>query len=1014
MAQGCFEHCMGLEDHGVPDEHVYQDHDPEAIKRAGKKTTAEEKAASKIQAIERGNRVRRQQKKDPEGWISGLRRRAEETFASWTDSWERWTNVATRFNEQMQEWLKGQVRSQVEKYVAEIPTQVKKALIADKDLSKKIWFMQCYAIDEVWHDVQKEILRYVHEALNITAADGGLHSMHSLNALDIDEDDDRPMPPRCLQYLRYAIFPHNKGFYGKLRNAWWVVYTIMLCAPMSAVSALAFLFSFIIIDKSDFYQLANFICLSKGVTFFSQGLIRTWAGYLMFFNCVTVENDTNRDGPLRHTCESRGPGTLLPTYMVVTTWLLQISLAYICYGYLIFASSRMKSQAEREDRKDEDVLLQSSRKRMKRFMIYDVVCLIMLLVSLAAMFSVTRDPHGFVFQQTLCAVQALFGLLAMPWFLVCLPGLQNMLLHCQCTAYDETGRIQPYKGPERKNPPKPQDSEKKGWQRVGVKDSDELLGKLCQVVGKGGSSEILVSPLAHDWKESSWIRPVRCSICKIWLTGIRNQGMQCQVCSAAACAECSQSYEGNCPDKEAAQQYEEDQAEKNDTDQSQRYSDFMNVFKVSPSTLKTLMSSDPNSEGGQKMTDVLHGWAKKEGTAKIEQLITQVPKILKFLFQDPDMPLWIKIRQHKLIDRVWEDVHKELMYQVKVGIKGTATEELDNEPDRNPFLRFRAKIRHSFIPCNRSIFWQLKNPVFILMYAMFLIPVAGLLPIAFLFLFIMIDKKDEYQLILFILRYKGCQFVSHGFVKAIVGYFQYYACSTAKGSKDDHYCEVYGPGSYAEDSIMFEVTVFSWVFMIILVWAAFLLLKCSKEKGRLELADENTESGDAPVADDKKTKVDAEDEVAGGKFRYLVYFDMIWFFVCLFFFIRVVVVQKSYKTWLVMQTFYACNILYGIMAFPFFVFNFPVLQEALTHSVPTGYDEKGRVKPYEAGPVRSDEEIEECMKEYEERKAKKLNHEKVGGSEEEEVKKQEDQAGTKAPTDAKTHIFEKVQMILNT
>merc|ERR1712217_262929 len=82
-----------------------------------------------------------------------------------------------------------------------------------------------------------------------------------------------------------------------------------------------------------------------------------------------------------------------------------------------------------------------------------------------------------------------------------------------------------------------------------------------------------------------------------------------------------------------------------------------------------------------------------------------------------------------------------------------------------------------------------------LMTLITLVPVLGVSPICFFFVFLIIDKKDEFQLIQFILQFKGTQFISVGFLRMLIGYIMYLHCVTAPARKDEHHCEDEGPGN---------------------------------------------------------------------------------------------------------------------------------------------------------------------------------------------------------------------------
>merc|ERR1712003_331594 len=111
------------------------------------------------------------------------------------------------------------------------------------------------------------------------------------------------------------------------------------------------------------------------------------------------------------------------------------------------------------------------------------------------------------------------------------------------------------------------------------------------------------------------------------------------------------------------------------------------------------------------------------------------------------------------------------------------------------------------------------------------LPVQGLCPLAFLMIFFIIDKSDEYQLIIYILQFKGTQFISYGIIRTVLGFFLFISCVTAPAKGDKHKCDEQGPGSVGNVYIV----IGGFLLQFSLVWIAFLLLPFSEERGRQSL-----------------------------------------------------------------------------------------------------------------------------------------------------------------------------------
>jgi len=204
----------------------------------------------------------------------------------------------------------------------------------------------------------------------------------------------------------------------------------------------------------------------------------------------------------------------------------------------------------------------------------------------------------------------------------------------------------------------------------------------------------------------------------------------------------------------------------------------------------------------------------------------------------------------------------------------------------------------------------------------------------------------------FILQFKGTQFISHGVIRTLTGFFMYVSCVTAV-AQSNHQCEEQGPGLAGS----FEAIIGGWIVQIILVWWAFCLLPCSEDKGRSQL------SGKLEFEQSSRTKR------AGGWIMYLLIWDMLAFLICTAGLIYILIRReqaldqgyaKTYDDWAVKHAFYACQVVYGYLSMPFFFFTLPVLRNVLTHSVPTAYNRKGitcKITGPEKRGDRSEEEL---------------------------------------------------------
>uniref|UniRef100_A0A7S4RTH6 Uncharacterized protein n=1 Tax=Alexandrium monilatum TaxID=311494 RepID=A0A7S4RTH6_9DINO len=355
--------------------------------------------------------------------------------------------------------------------------------------------------------------------------------------------------------------------------------------------------------------------------------------------------------------------------------------------------------------------------------------------------------------------------------------------------------------------------------------------------------------------------------------------------------------------------------------------------------------------------EALEAWLKRKIQHQLQGLVDRIPGLIKDSLEDPDMPRRVSRAKDRTVDAVWPDVRDEIMWEVAVYLDGQPPEETPKEEDFGAACCLCRFFRYHLFPCDRSIWRQWRDPVFIAFSLVSLAPISGLCSLIYLFIFLIIDRGEEYQLIQFILQFKGMQFLSHGIIRTLTGFFIYVGCVTALANEADHSCEENGPGIVGR----MEVIIGGWVLQIVLVWTAFCLLPWSKDKGRSQLTGQ------------VKFERSARMERKGGMLIYLLVWDMLSFLVCSGFLLwfastRPARFDQAYTDWAVQHTFYACQIVYGYLSMPFFFFTLPVLKAVLTHSVPTAYNSDGvccKVRAPESSKRNRDARDEELLDQQE-------------------------------------------------
>jgi len=169
--------------------------------------------------------------------------------------------------------------------------------------------------------------------------------------------------------------------------------------------------------------------------------------------------------------------------------------------------------------------------------------------------------------------------------------------------------------------------------------------------------------------------------------------------------------------------------------------------------------------------------------------------------QDPDMPDDKKKAARDFMDWLWKGVIVITEFKTVAGVKGGRA-KIDFEehsqvgvaPSLPSIQWLRAKVLFSFLPFDRSIYGKMKNPFYILLAVMSFIPFGCIRIFFFTFLLLMHltgDTPDTYQVVNFIVTFKGTEFKSGGVVLAFYGLIQYVLCATPG---DPSACDHRGPG----------------------------------------------------------------------------------------------------------------------------------------------------------------------------------------------------------------------------
>jgi hypothetical protein len=193
---------------------------------------------------------------------------------------------------------------------------------------------------------------------------------------------------------------------------------------------------------------------------------------------------------------------------------------------------------------------------------------------------------------------------------------------------------------------------------------------------------------------------------------------------------------------------------------------------------------------------------------------------------DPYMPSCLRRRIRSVLDVVAADVRLERSEFLDRALGSAAdrpavhTTESINKP--NCIVAF---ILYHKYPFDKSIWQMLRDPFWLLMNLLKAIPFSGIQPACFALLLLFIDRRDEFQLVQFVLSFKAVQFFTSGVIASLVGAASYFNCITLQPIQ--HTCAENGPGA----SSNLYVDAAGFAIMVVLSWVAMFLMRTAVPKG---------------------------------------------------------------------------------------------------------------------------------------------------------------------------------------
>mmetsp|Transcript_46367 Transcript_46367/g.110412 ORF Transcript_46367/g.110412 Transcript_46367/m.110412 type:complete len:572 (-) Transcript_46367:20-1735(-) len=317
---------------------------------------------------------------------------------------------------------------------------------------------------------------------------------------------------------------------------------------------------------------------------------------------------------------------------------------------------------------------------------------------------------------------------------------------------------------------------------------------------------------------------------------------------------------------------------------------------------------------------------------------------------DPHLPRRLKPVLHDVTGSIMDDLEVEVDLTLRsatmVPSKKQLTKALDAVPSecRNTkhlriFMRIRAFVLFHWLPYNLSVFGKLKDKYYLALALIAMWPTPLVRVVFYGIILVMLVcpwPPDEYQLIGYILSFKGSQFWTTGVVSLLFIAFEYLTCYLFSGDQVRECINKSGPGA----SSSFTKLTADLLGTVVLVWVAFLMLPYSKRRYAFHVVEKDHQELEKRFS-------------RGGRLYRLLKYDMVSFGLCSLAMVLLYaadVYENAAPQDLSLhrkELIYWCRVLYGLSSLPFSLFILPVVGRFLTHVDTTGFDNEGNVRVFE-------------------------------------------------------------------
>ena len=336
---------------------------------------------------------------------------------------------------------------------------------------------------------------------------------------------------------------------------------------------------------------------------------------------------------------------------------------------------------------------------------------------------------------------------------------------------------------------------------------------------------------------------------------------------------------------------------------------------------------------------------KKALHGKVEPLLCHA------LGSDPDMPRAVKRAIGASVRELVTEIEITLADTVEVAIQGTdaSIKELIEADPRpccrpNPCAWARANILYTLFPHDQSVWEQMRSPAWWFLKILSVFPYYFVAMSVWFVLWLLRSKRDQYQLVSFIVSLKQAHFIAYGMMGSLMGNFSFIQCAMLSPSEAP--CATHAPGLH----LPFWPTAVQFALQVLLTWINVALIPCSEQRGnRRGIAND-----DGAVAVDRGR----DDGDKFGRLKFWIMYDTVCNLALVGIMVWAVIGTGAVDAGpadipeMMQFTVWWSRILYGWLCLPW-MFLQGFLYPLVLHTKATAYNTRGQCVPIATGKERN-------------------------------------------------------------